>query len=97
MSGLWSAPSAGAGGSVCALRLTRVDLLSDPRYEGAPFNIPNAADRIALVDTIQEIIGKRTAKEWLQHFREAGVITGPVLLPPLGLQTEQVKSIGMCR
>jgi crotonobetainyl-CoA:carnitine CoA-transferase CaiB-like acyl-CoA transferase len=50
---------------------------------------------VALVDTIQEIIGKRTAKEWLQHFRESGVITGPVLLPPLALQNEQVQAIGM--
>ncbi len=95
----WIVVGAVSGGgwvNLC-LALDRVDLLSDPRYEGAPFNIPNAADRIALVDTVQEIIGKRPAKEWLQHFRETGVITGPVLLPPLGLQTDQVKSIGMCR
>jgi crotonobetainyl-CoA:carnitine CoA-transferase CaiB-like acyl-CoA transferase len=94
----WIVVGAVSGGgwvNLC-LALDRVDLLSDPRYEGAPFNIPDAADRIALVDTVQEIIGKRPAAEWLQHFREAGVITGPVLLPPLGLQTDQVKSIGMC-
>ena len=93
----WIVVGAVSGGgwvNLC-LALDQVDLLSDPRYEGAPFNIPKAADRIALVDAIQEIIGKRTAKEWLQHFREAEVITGPVLLPPLGLQSEQVKSIGM--
>lgn len=85
----------GAGWVNLCLALDRVDLLSDPRYEGAPFGILVAEDRIALVETIQGIIATRPAKEWIALFREAGVITGAVLLPPLGLQTEQVGAIGM--
>lgn len=93
----WIVVGAVSGGgwvNLC-LALDRVDLLADPRFKGAPFDIPNPADRIELVDAVQEAIGKRNALEWLEHFREGGVITGPVLLPPLALENEQVRAVGM--
>ena len=77
------------------IALDCAELVADPRYTDAPFNIPDAAARIALVETIQSIVQRRSTTDWLGRFRSAGVIAGPVLSPGEVLDTEHVMRIGM--
>lgn len=79
---------------VC-LALEMPELLGDPRYSGAPFNIPDRLARIEIVERIAAKVAARTADEWIAHFRAAGVIAGRVLPPGDGLDDPQVEAIGM--
>ncbi|WP_432841452.1 CoA transferase [Dactylosporangium sp. CA-092794] len=77
------------------IALDAADLLADPRYFGAPFNITDAQARVDLVERIEQIIGGRTVAEWLRIFRAEGVIAGSLLEPGAALDTDQVRAIGM--
>ncbi|MGE3619222.1 MAG: CoA transferase [Acidimicrobiia bacterium] len=79
--------------NIC-LALDRPDLLVDPRFEGAPFGIAEAADRVALTEEIQAVLRTRSVADWLARFRAEGVIASPVLEPGEALEVDQVVAIG---
>jgi crotonobetainyl-CoA:carnitine CoA-transferase CaiB-like acyl-CoA transferase len=53
----------------------RPELAEDERYATNPDRVSN---REALISELQEEFGKRTADEWAEEFRAAGVPSGPV-------------------
>lgn len=59
------------------LALDRVEWLEDPRFDGAPWNIP-LESRDALRDMIAEIIRTKTRAEWLAHLTSNDVPCAPV-------------------
>jgi crotonobetainyl-CoA:carnitine CoA-transferase CaiB-like acyl-CoA transferase len=71
------------------------ELISDPRFEAAPFAIPEAADRIWLVEEITRRMRARPVAEWLEHLRAFDVIASPVLEPDGFLDDDQVRAIDM--
>jgi crotonobetainyl-CoA:carnitine CoA-transferase CaiB-like acyl-CoA transferase len=71
------------------------ELISDPRFDAAPFAIPRAEDRIWLVDEISRRMRRRPVAEWLEHLHAFDVIAAPVLEPDRILDHEQVKAIDM--
>jgi crotonobetainyl-CoA:carnitine CoA-transferase CaiB-like acyl-CoA transferase len=77
------------------LVLEMPELLGDPRYLGAPFNIPDAAARNELADRIAATMATRTRAEWLERFREGQAIAGAVLHPDQALDTPEVQAAGL--
>lgn len=59
------------------LALERVEWLEDPRFEGAPWNIP-LGNRDALRDMIADIMRTKTRAEWLAHLAANDVPCAPV-------------------
>ena len=55
--------------------LGREDLAGDERYATNPFRVAN---RETLVATLQTEFSNRTADEWVEKIREAGIPCGPV-------------------
>lgn len=60
------------------LALGRPDLVSDPRFENAPWGIAPQENRDALVEILSHIIASRPRDEWLRIFREHDVPCAPV-------------------
>jgi crotonobetainyl-CoA:carnitine CoA-transferase CaiB-like acyl-CoA transferase len=77
------------------LALNMPELLGDPRYQGAPFNIPEASARVEFIERFQSVIRQRTTAEWNAHFRDAGVVVGPLLGPTEAFDDAQVIASGL--
>ena len=60
------------------LAVDRIDWLEDPRFEGAPWNIP-VEHRDALIEMLGDIVKTRTRQEWLTYFSEQDIPCAPVL------------------
>jgi len=52
----------------CCLALQRVDLISDPRFEGMPWGIKSLEHRKALTNILADIFVKRESAHWLSLF-----------------------------
>jgi len=81
------APSPSLWGKLC-IALDMPELVSDPRFEGAPFLIESAEARVWLVEQIEARIKTRTVAEWVEHLQSSGVICAPVI-PPDGILDEE--------
>ncbi len=79
-----------------AIALDRPELVSDPRFENAPWGVPPEH-----WDTLKEIIGAiiltRPRDEWLAILRENDVPCAPVLTRQEFIENPQVAAIGMRR
>jgi len=78
------------------LLIERPELVSDPRFDGAPWAIPPAHWE-ELKSLIQGVIGARTRAEWLRRLGEADIPCAPVLTRPEFLRDPQIDHLGMCQ
>ncbi|MGH9519201.1 MAG: CoA transferase, partial [Terriglobales bacterium] len=79
-----------------ALAIERPELVSDPRFEGAPWGVPSQY-RQALKDLLQEIIAGRPRAEWIRILRENDIPCAPVLSRADFINHPQVDALGMRR
>lgn len=79
-----------------ALALERPELVSDPRFEGAPWGVPSKY-RQTLKDLLQEIIAARPRAEWIRILRENDIPCAPVLTRTDFINDPQVDALGMRR
>ncbi len=78
-----------------ALAIDRVDLVSDPRFEGAPWGCqPNWQ---ALKDILEATMRTRSREEWLTILSAGDVPCAPVLTRQDFIDDEQVRFLGMRR
>ena len=64
-------------GKLC-IALDMPELVSDPRFENAPWGITNFQDRAALYEIIAPVIAAKPRAHWLQLFEESDVPAAPV-------------------
>jgi crotonobetainyl-CoA:carnitine CoA-transferase CaiB-like acyl-CoA transferase len=64
-------------GKLC-IALDVPELVSDPRFENAPWGITNFQDRAALYEIIAPVIASKPRAHWLQLFEEFDVPAAPV-------------------
>ena len=79
-----------------ALAIERPELVSDPRFEGAPWGVPTL-HRQALKDLLQGIIATRPREEWLRILRENDIPCAPVLSRTDFINDPQVDALAMRR
>ena len=79
-----------------ALAIERPELVSDPRFENAPWGVPSQ-HRQALKDLLQEIFATRPREEWLRILRENDIPCAPVLSRTDFINHPQVDALGMRR
>jgi len=79
-----------------ALAIERPELVSDARFEGAPWGVPSQ-HRQALKNLLQEIIAARPREEWLRILRENDIPCAPVLSRADFINHPQVDALGMRR
>jgi crotonobetainyl-CoA:carnitine CoA-transferase CaiB-like acyl-CoA transferase len=79
-----------------ALAIERPELVSDPRFEGAPWGVPSQ-HRQALKDLLQEIISTRPREEWLRILHQNDIPCAPVLSRTDFINHPQVNALGMRR
>ena len=78
------------------LAIERPDLITDPRFEAAPWGIP-AEHWQTLKDILSPIMRSRPRDQWLRILREADVPCAPVLTRQEFIDHAQVRSAGMRR
>jgi crotonobetainyl-CoA:carnitine CoA-transferase CaiB-like acyl-CoA transferase len=79
-----------------ALLLERPDLISDPRFENAPWGV-QGADKEILRDIVANSIKSKPRDEWLSILRESEIPCAPVMTRAECIDSPQVRSIGMRR
>ena len=79
-----------------AMAIERPELVSDPRFEGAPWGVPTQ-HRQALKDLLQEIIATRPREEWLRILSENDIPCAPVLSRTDFINHPQVDALAMRR
>jgi crotonobetainyl-CoA:carnitine CoA-transferase CaiB-like acyl-CoA transferase len=79
-----------------ALAIEQPELVSDPRFEGAPWGVPTQ-HRQALKDLLQEIIASRPREEWLRILSENDIPCAPVLSRADFINHPQVDALAMRR
>src|SRR5260370_28224043 len=77
-----------------ALAIERPELVSDPRFENAPWGIPPDKWQM-LKDIIAPIIRTRVRSEWLEILMRNDVPCAPVLSRKEFIETPQVVALGM--
>lgn len=76
----------------CCAALERPELATDPRFATEPERVEN---REALVPLLNEILGGRTADEWLKRFAAVGVPAGRIKTVPEVCESEHLRARGM--
>ncbi len=79
-----------------ALAVERPELVSDPRFENAPWGIP-AEEWQPLKDILEAIIRTRPRDEWLRILRENDVPCAPVMTRQEFIEHPQVTALAMRR
>ena len=79
-----------------ALAIERPELVSDARFEGAPWGVPSA-HRQALKDLLQGIFATRPREEWIRILRENDIPCAPVLSRMEFIDHPQVDALAMRR
>ena len=79
-----------------ALAIDRPDLVTDSRFEAAPWGIP-VEHWQTLKDILAPIMRSRPRDEWLRILRQADVPCAPVLARQEFIDHAQVRSVGMRR
>lgn len=77
-----------------AIAVELPELVSDPRFENAPWGIP-AEHWQALKDILEPVIRTKPREEWLKILREADVPCAPVMTRQEFIEFPQVDAIGM--
>jgi len=78
----------------CCGAMDRQDLVKDPRFATDSARVEN---RATLVPLLNEILGERTADEWMKRFETAGVPAGRIRTVPEVCESEHLKARGMIR
>jgi crotonobetainyl-CoA:carnitine CoA-transferase CaiB-like acyl-CoA transferase len=76
----------------CCMALEHPELTKDPRYATESARVQN---REALVPRLNEILGGRTADEWLKQFEAAGVPAGRIRTVAEVCESPHLKARGM--
>ena len=73
----------------CCAALDRTELATDPRFDTEARRVTN---RDALIPLLNEILGTRTAEEWLKRFESAGVPAGRIKSVPEVCESPHLKA-----
>jgi crotonobetainyl-CoA:carnitine CoA-transferase CaiB-like acyl-CoA transferase len=76
----------------CCTAMERSDLVKDPRFATESARVEN---RAALVPLLNEILGARSADEWMKRLEAAGVPAGRIRTVPEVCESEHLKARGM--
>src|SRR5262249_4799596 len=76
----------------CCAALERPDLTRDPRFDTEAKRVTG---RDTLVPLLNEIMGARTADEWLKRFEAAGVPAGRIRTVAEVCESEHLRARGM--
>jgi crotonobetainyl-CoA:carnitine CoA-transferase CaiB-like acyl-CoA transferase len=76
----------------CCTALERRDLVRDPRYAKESARVEH---RATLIPLLNEILGTRTAEEWMKRFEAAGVPAGRIRTVAEVCESEHLKARGM--
>jgi crotonobetainyl-CoA:carnitine CoA-transferase CaiB-like acyl-CoA transferase len=76
----------------CCAALDRPELATDPRFDTEARRVEN---RATLVPLLNEILGARTADEWLKRLEAAGVPAGRIKTVAEVCESEHLKARGM--
>ena len=76
----------------CCTALERPQLTQDPRYATESKRVEN---RATLVPLLNEILGARTAEEWMKRFEAAGVPAGRIRTVAEVCESAHLKARGM--
>jgi crotonobetainyl-CoA:carnitine CoA-transferase CaiB-like acyl-CoA transferase len=76
----------------CCAALGRPELADDPRFDTEAKRVEN---RAALVPLLNEVLGARTADEWLKQLEAAGVPAGRIRTVAEVCESEHLKARGM--
>jgi crotonobetainyl-CoA:carnitine CoA-transferase CaiB-like acyl-CoA transferase len=79
-----------------ALAIERPELVSDPRFESAPWGVP-VQHRQSLKDMLQKIIATRPRDEWMRILRDNDIPCAPVLSRNQFIDDPQVDALAMRR
>lgn len=79
-----------------AIAVDQPELVSDPRFENAPWGIP-AEHWQTLKDILEPIMRTKPRDEWIRILREADVPCAPVMTRQQFIEYRQVAAIGMRR
>jgi len=76
----------------CCTAMERPDLVKDPRYARVADRVQN---RTTLVPLLNDVLGGRTADEWLKRFEAVGVPAGRIRTVAEVCESEHLKARGM--
>ena len=76
----------------CCAAMERPDLVRDPRFATEAARVEN---RATLVPLLNEILGERSADEWMKRLEAAGVPAGRIRTVPEVCESEHLKARGM--
>ena len=76
----------------CCGALDRPDLAKDPRFDTVAKRVQQ---RDTLVPLLNEVLGARSADEWMKRFEAAGVPAGRIKTVPEVCESEHLKARGM--
>jgi crotonobetainyl-CoA:carnitine CoA-transferase CaiB-like acyl-CoA transferase len=76
----------------CCIAMERADLVKDPRFATESARVEN---RTTLVPLLNEILGERSADEWMKRLEAAGVPAGRIRTVPEVCESEHLKARGM--
>ena len=76
----------------CCVALERPELMKDPRYATVAARVQN---RDVLVPRLNEILGTRSADDWLKRFEEVGVPAGRIRTVAEVCESAHLKARGM--
>ena len=76
----------------CCGAMERPDVARDPRYATEAARVEH---RDTLIPLLNEILGTRTAEEWIKRFEAAGVPAGRIKTVPEVCESEHLKARGM--
>ena len=76
----------------CCTAMARADLVKDSRFATESARVEN---RATLVPLLNEILGERSADEWMKRFEAAGVPAGRIRTVPEVCESEHLKARGM--
>jgi formyl-CoA transferase len=76
----------------CCVAMERRDLVKDPRFATESARVEQ---RATLVPLLNEILGERSADEWMKRLEAAGVPAGRIRTVPEVCESEHLKARGM--
>jgi len=76
----------------CCAAMERTDIMRDPRFATEAARVEH---RATLVPLLNEILGERSADEWMKRFEAAGVPAGRIRTVPEVCESEHLKARGM--
>jgi crotonobetainyl-CoA:carnitine CoA-transferase CaiB-like acyl-CoA transferase len=76
----------------CCTAMDRPDLVKDPRFATEAARVEH---RAVLVPLLNEILGERSADEWMKRLEAAGVPAGRIRTVPEVCESEHLKARGM--